>query len=184
VNGSPEKALRFYDTESAADVNSRPGADEPRDWSASLNLVHKAGVSLREAEEQTQKLVTRAQAILERANQELESAYEGLAQAEERAQAAETRAEHAETGIKEADARAQLAETRARGAEARAHVAETRAKEAEEWLQRIHQAILDEFSPRAADDSAHVAGNGASADRNTDVVLMRQGADPRRLKAI
>jgi chromosome segregation ATPase len=183
VNGSPEKAHRFFETEPGLDVNARPGMDEPRDWSASLTLVHKAGVSLREAEDQTQKLVTRAQAILERANQELESAYEGLARAEERATAAEARAEQAETGIKEADARTQLAETRARGAEARAHVAETRAREAEEWLQRIHQAILDEFSPRTSEE-ATPAGHGASADRSTDVVLMRQSADPRRLKAV
>jgi chromosome segregation ATPase len=183
VNGSPEKALRFFETEPGVDTNARPIADEPRDWSASLNLVHKAGVSLREAEEQTQKLVTRAQAILERANQELESAYEGLARAEERAQAAESRAEQAETGIKEADARAQLSETRARGAEARAHVAETRAREAEEWLQRIHQAILDEFSPRSADEAGAPAGTNG-ADRSTDVILMRQSSDPRRLKAI
>jgi hypothetical protein len=104
-----------------------------RDWSASLNLIKRAGETAKAAEDQTHKIIVRAEATLHRANEELEAAHHRIAIAEERMRAAELRAERAELLAREAQAVAQGAEARAR--------------EAEEWLERIHRAVVSEFSP-------------------------------------
>ena len=187
MNGSAERAIRITETDQGAETNARSNAQEQRDWSASLNLVHRAGVSLREAEDQTQKLVARAQAILERANQELEAAYEGIAAAEERAQAAEERAERAEAQTKEAEGHTELSEARAKAAEARAQLAESRAKEAEEWLQRIHEAILKEFAPRNRPADGAIPNPAellSSVEQGADVSSVRFPVEPRKLRAV
>src|SRR5918912_1181283 len=175
--------------EHGLDMNLRSFAKEQRDWSASLNLVHKAGVSFREAEDQTQMLVSRAQAILEKANQELETAYEGIAAAEEKAQAAAQRAERAEARATQAEAQVQMAEARAKAAETRAELAEGRAMEAEEWLQRMHEAIVNEFLLNsvsgANENAASQTGDGSAlAERVSDVIHMRHSSEMRRLKAV
>jgi hypothetical protein len=187
MNSSAEKLAALSEPYEEPGMNARPRGREQRDWSSSLNLVHRAGLSLREAEDQTQKLVARAEAILERANQELEAAYEGIAAAEERAQAAEARAERSEERLKEAEARAQMADSRARAAEARAQLSENRAAASEEWLQRIHEAILAEFSPQAPaanDAGAPVAsGDVALPEEELQILAMRH-ADGRKLRAV
>ena len=47
--------------------------------------------------------------------------------------------------LQDAQARLEAAEARTHASEARAKQAEARAKEAEAWLQRIHDAILEEL---------------------------------------
>lgn len=114
-----------------------------RDWSASLNLIKRAGETVKAAEDQTHKVISRAEATLQRANEELESAHHRIAISEERMRAAETRAERAEMLAMEAQASAQEAEARAR--------------DAEEWLERIHRTIVSEFPP------GHLASRSSSA---------------------
>lgn len=104
-----------------------------RDWSASLNLIKRAGETVKAAEDQTHKVISRADAMLQRANEELESAHHRIAVAEERMRAAEMRAERAEMLTREAQLATEEAETRARAAE--------------EWLDRIHRTIVSEFPP-------------------------------------
>ena len=64
---------------------------------------------------------------------------------EERARAI---AQRATEELRAAEARIQSAEARIRALEARAKEAEARAKEYEEWLVRIHDTIVQEFSSR------------------------------------
>jgi hypothetical protein len=104
-----------------------------RDWSASLNLIKRAGETVKAAEDQTHKVMSRAEAMLQRANEELEAAHHRIAVAEERMRAAEMRAERAEMLAREAQVTSEQAEARAR--------------DAEEWLDRIHRTIVSEFPP-------------------------------------
>jgi len=104
-----------------------------RDWSSSLNLIKRAGETVKAAEDQTHKVISRAEAMLQRANEELEGAHHRIAVAEERMRAAEMRAERAEMLAREAQLTVEQAEARAR--------------EAEEWLDRIHRTIVSEFPP-------------------------------------
>lgn len=169
-------------------ANAASGTPDQRDWSASLDLVHRAGFALRGAEEHTQKLVERAEVILTRANRELESAYETIATAEAGMQAAEARAERAEARLKVVEPAAQLAEARAKAAEARAQVAENRAKTAEEWLQRIHETILNEFpalsSPASEDGPANDRRTALSAsDSAVGGIPLRQSSELRKMSA-
>jgi len=104
-----------------------------RDWSTSLNLIKRAGETVKAAEDQTHKVISRAEAMLQRANEELEAAHHRIAVAEERMRAAELRAERAELLAREAQASVDQAEASAR--------------EAEERLDRIHRTIVSEFPP-------------------------------------
>jgi DNA repair ATPase RecN len=112
------------------DAAATPGS---RDWSASLNLIKRAGETVKAAEDHTHKVISRAEAMLQRANEELEAAHHRIAMAEERMRAAEMRAERAEMLAREAQITVEQAEARAR--------------EAEEWLDRIHRTIVSEFPP-------------------------------------
>jgi DNA repair ATPase RecN len=114
-----------------ADAASPPHGN--RDWSSSLSLIKRAGETVKAAEDQTHKVISRAEAMLQRANEELEAAHHRIAVAEERMRAAEMRAERAEMLAREAQLTVEQAEARAR--------------EAEEWLDRIHRTIVSEFPP-------------------------------------
>ena len=113
------------------DASRQPSGN--RDWSASLSLIKRAGETVKAAEDQTHKVISRAEATLLRANEELEAAHHRISVAEERMRAAESRAERAEILARDAQAAAQEAEARAR--------------DAEEWLDRIHRTIVSEFPP-------------------------------------
>jgi hypothetical protein len=183
VNGSEKIVPLAAQPKDARATNAGYDLPEQRDWSGSLELVRRAGFALRGAEEQTHKLVERAEAILERANRELESAYDSIATAEAGTQAAEARAERAEARLKVIEPAAKLADARAKAAEARAQIAESRAKSAEEWLQRIHETIVSEFPALGSS----LADEGLTIDRRVSgsdsagVVSLRQSADVRKM---
>ena len=94
-----------------------------RDLTAALDLVHQAAESIRVTEHRAKEMEARTRALADRATEELRLA----------------------------EQRIQTAEARARAAEERAQQAEARAQEAEEWLKRIHDVIVEELPPRAAE---------------------------------
>jgi hypothetical protein len=133
--------LAARQAEAARDPNGR-------DWSTSLNLVRGAAENIKVAEGQTYQVIARAELILQRASQELEAAHDRLAEAERRMQAAEITASQAEAAVREVEARAQRAEIRA--------------AEAEQWLSRIHEAIVSEFPSTVARSRSDAARDATS----------------------
>jgi hypothetical protein len=92
------------------------------DFAAAVDLVGQAGQTMRESQERAQEMEARHQSLMERATEQLNAA---------------------EARIKAAETRARIAEARLQDMETRVRDAEGRAKKAEEWLLRIHRAVVD-----------------------------------------
>jgi hypothetical protein len=92
------------------------------DLAAAVDLVGQAGHAMRETHERAQEMEARHQSLMERATEQLNAA---------------------EARIKAAETRARIAEARLQEMEGRVRDAEARAKKAEEWLLRIHRAVVD-----------------------------------------
>lgn len=110
----------------------------PQEWTVLIERVRAAAARSREVESQAQEQELRVQKLLE-------SVREDLAAAAERVRAAEMRASNIQA----------QADMRVRAAEERAEAAEARARTAEEWLQRVHEVMLNEFTaPQAKEQAA------------------------------
>jgi chromosome segregation ATPase len=111
--------------------------DEPKifrqrnDWASSVSAVQEAGKALRSSEQRTTQMAARAEAALQLAAEELDAAHKRISDCEDQLRLAELRANRAEALLQQATTLASEAEARAR--------------QAEEWLDRIHQAIRAEF---------------------------------------
>ncbi|HEX8166922.1 MAG TPA: hypothetical protein VF601_14205 [Beijerinckiaceae bacterium] len=100
-----------------ADQARQPEQPSKPEWATSLALVHQAAEAMRAGADRWHEVETRAQALLARATKELDAAQRRIAELE----------------------------ARLRASEAVQKKTETRAKEAEDWLRRIHEAIVGEL---------------------------------------
>jgi hypothetical protein len=116
-----DKILRFSEAD-AERVEDRP-VPEKHHLASALNIVYQAAEAARATEEHSRQVESRAQALIQRAIADVEAA----------------------------EARIKAAEARAAAAESRAESAEARAREAEDWLNRIHTAIVEQLAPRHAE---------------------------------
>jgi len=149
-----ERSLRFsrFDESDALDnvyklgqaLKERPSAVRPRpsnrgqnDWAFALDAVYRAAETMRVNEEQARETEVRSMDLVEKAIKEL----------------------------KTAEGRLQAAESAGAAAAERARDAEVRAQEAEEWLKRLHDAIVDQLiTGRNRNDSATPKrGSGSAA---------------------
>jgi len=97
----------------------RPAAGRPRDFEGTLDLVRQSAAHMKAIRDRIEEVETRARVAIHRAGLEL----------------------------KAAEARTRAAEKRVQEMEERARQAELRAKQAEEWLARIHSAIVEQLGP-------------------------------------
>jgi hypothetical protein len=97
----------------------RPAAGRPRDFEGTLDLVRQSAAHMKAIRDRIEEVETRARVAIHRAGLEL----------------------------KAAEARTRAAEKRVQEMEERARQAELRAKQAEEWLARIHTAIVEQLGP-------------------------------------
>jgi hypothetical protein len=128
-----ERSLRFsrHDEEQTLDnvlrlgqaLKERPttrfrtGGRGQADWAFALDAVYRAAETMRASEEQARETETRSMELVEKAIKEL----------------------------KTAEGRLQAAESAGAAAAERARDAEVRANEAEEWLKRLHDAIVEQL---------------------------------------
>jgi hypothetical protein len=107
----------------------RPASNRGQnDWAFALDAVYRAAETMRTNEEQSRETETRSMDLVEKAIKEL----------------------------KTAENRLQAAESAGAAAAERARDAEARAGEAEEWLKRLHDAIVDQL----------ITGRGRGNQRN------------------
>ena len=111
-------------------------APPPQDWDALIHRVQTAARQARVIEAQSREREERIEHVLQRVREDITTANERARVAEMQARDAQVRAE----------AQIIAAEERVKAAEARARAAEERAENAEEWLGRVQDAILSEFS--------------------------------------
>lgn len=108
----------------------------PQDWDALIQRVQAVARQSREAEAQAREQEARIEQVLVEVREDITAANERMRAIEAEARQMQTHAE----------ARALAAEERARAAEARLQAAEERAQHAEQWLVRVQEAILSEFT--------------------------------------
>jgi hypothetical protein len=116
------------------DVRTAPASSQ--DWDALIHRVQAAARQARVVEAQAREREARIEHVLEQVREEINASNERARLAELQAREAQARAE----------AQIIAAEERAKAAEIRALAAEERARQAEEWLGRVQEAILSEFS--------------------------------------
>src|SRR3954447_18329338 len=147
-----DKLLRLRPTLQASSREpARPVGQSPQqDWPAALDLVRQAAEVVRQSEQRVQEQETRIQDLAQRVRDELKAAQDRADAAEARALAAENRLQTTETRVQVAESRAEArvkaAELRAQEADERAKAAEARSEAAQEWLTRIHDAIVSQLS--------------------------------------
>lgn len=108
----------------------------PQDWDGLIHRVQAAARQARVVEAQAREREERIEHVLERVREDINASNERARIAEMQVRDVQVRAE----------AQVLAAEERAKAAEARARAAEDRARHAEEWLGRVQEAILSEFS--------------------------------------
>ncbi|MCJ2072880.1 hypothetical protein MKK75_29495 [Methylobacterium sp. J-030] len=108
----------------------------PQDWDALIHRVQTAARQARVVEAQAREREERIEHVLERVREDINASNERARIAEMQARDVQARAE----------AQVIAAEERVKASEARARAAEERARHAEEWLGRVQEAILAEFS--------------------------------------
>lgn len=98
-------------------ARSRAASRGQQDWAFALDAVYRAAEGMRASEEQARDTEARSMDLVEKAIKEL----------------------------KTAESRLQAAESAGAAAAERARDAEMRANEAEEWLKRLHDAIVEQL---------------------------------------
>ncbi|HET9903251.1 MAG TPA: hypothetical protein VFQ27_06065 [Xanthobacteraceae bacterium] len=109
----------------------RPQSRGHNDWAFALEAVYRAAESMRTVEERARETEARSMELVEKAIKEL----------------------------KTAESRLQAAESAGAAAAERARDAEMRAAEAEEWLKRLHDAIIEQL----------ISGRGREGQRSPGV---------------
>jgi hypothetical protein len=112
-------------------VRPRPASRGQNDWAFALEAVYRAAETMRASEEQARETETKSMELVEKAIKEL----------------------------KTAENRLQAAESAGAAAAERARDAEVRASEAEEWLKRLHDAIVEQL----------ISGRGRNGQRGPGV---------------
>ncbi|MGH1592277.1 hypothetical protein ACRBEV_32665 (plasmid) [Methylobacterium phyllosphaerae] len=130
--GSPLKAVTAMCELAQAPTQRSP----PQKWDALIQRVHAAARQSREAEAQAREQEARIGQILEEVREDINSANERARLAEAKARDVQIRAE----------VQIRAAEDRAKVAEAHAQSAEDRAQHGEQWLVRVQETILSEFT--------------------------------------
>lgn len=120
-----------------AAMPSLPLTKVTQDWSGLVDQIRAAACHVRDVEAQAREREEQVEALLERVRDDIRAA-------DERIRAAEARA---------SDTQSRAAE-QVRAAEARAEAAEARARDSEEWLKRIHEIIVSEFTHSLPDRTA------------------------------
>lgn len=118
ISGAQE-AVAPLPSEPADRSAERPAPGRPRDFEGTLDLVRQSAAHMKAIRDRIEEVETRARVAIHRAGLEL----------------------------KAAEARTRAAEKRVQEMEERARQAELRAKQAEEWLARIHSAIVEQLGP-------------------------------------
>lgn len=108
----------------------------PQEWDALIQQVQMAARQSREAQTQAREQEVRTELILKEVREDITTANERARLAEAKARDVQVRAE----------AQILAAEERAKAAEARAKAAEDRAQHAEQWLVRVQETIVSEFT--------------------------------------
>jgi hypothetical protein len=139
----------------------QPPRDEPEpfrsEWAESLQLIDQAAAFYSASEHRAMQAEERAERVAAKAMEGLRTVQSRVDEAEEHARAVEAqaaeeirqaraRASELEAWAQQAEQRAQEAEQRAQEAESRIEAAEARAREAEEWLDRLTNALRQKLS--------------------------------------
>jgi hypothetical protein len=120
--------------------DSRPEAWAQRNVTSALEQVRQAAELARLTEQQNREMEARGQELVHRVAEELELAMERVRSAEARAQAAEIRAAHAEA----------------------------RVAEIQQWLDSVHDLIVEEFAPSLTyDERSEQAGRAELLPRRS-----------------
>lgn len=148
-----ERVLPFVMPQREPEAVQTSSEPTRRDWTDTLDLVRQASESIKASEARTAQIESRTQELVERAFEELAAAKARIsaaeiatADAESRHKAAEIRASEAEARGKASEAKLADTERKLKAVEARLRVAEARAESAEQWLGRVHNAVLEGFS--------------------------------------
>lgn len=124
-----EKVISFIPSrpeDEKGKADARPGASQPRDWSAAVDLVREASESIRISQERAEELEAQLHHVVAQATEEMQRL----------------------------TAQIDLGEQKLGHAEERARAAEARATEAETWLARLNDAIFSAFTPSKAGSDA------------------------------
>ena len=158
-----DKVLPFVTPQRPRSEGEWPVEAQPsrRDWTEALDLVQRAAETVRMSESRMQQLVQQAQDEVHASRNRIISAEARAEDAELRlrdmealVRELELRAREAENRAREAEIRTRDADARAADAEQRVRAAEGRTREAEEWLDKVHAAIVSEFFPRRTERAA------------------------------
>ncbi|WP_406853973.1 hypothetical protein ABEG18_15590 [Alsobacter sp. KACC 23698] len=142
--------------EAGPDLPRLEAFDPSRDWSETLKLVQAAAERTRATAERSAEWEARADELLRIIDQDRIRNAELQRQAENRVRVAEVRARELERQARDGQAQEQKLLARVAQAEREAQEAEERAKVAEDWLRKLHAALLhlDHAAPRARTEPA------------------------------